>query len=101
MPDRTVAPELVIEVVSPNDRWIEIVDKLEEYFAIGVVEVWIADPRKQEIRIYYGLEETVRCIAPENLLRVVFYLNSRSPFRVYLTAQRNNNEWIPSGQSLQ
>jgi Uma2 family endonuclease len=60
----TVAPELVVEVVSPNDRWIEIVDKLEEYFAIGVAEVWIADPRKQEIRIYYGLDETVRCIAP-------------------------------------
>ena len=60
----TVAPELVVEVVSPNDRWIEIVDKLEEYFAIGIAEVWIADPRKQEIRIYYGLDETVRCIAP-------------------------------------
>ncbi len=31
-----VVPELVVEVISPTDRWRDIREKIEEYFAIGV-----------------------------------------------------------------
>ncbi len=47
-----VAPELIVEIMSPNDRWSDIMDKLEEYFAIGVKLVWVADPQRQEILVY-------------------------------------------------
>lgn len=50
-----VAPELVIEVLSPRDRWLDVEQKLEEYFAIGVDRVWIADPIRQTLRIYTAL----------------------------------------------
>jgi len=47
-----VAPELVVEVMSPNDSWTEIDDKLDEYFGIGVQLIWIVNPKRQQIHIY-------------------------------------------------
>jgi len=48
----TIAPELIIEIVSPSDRWRDVEDKIEEYFAIGVTRVWVVDPESQTVRIY-------------------------------------------------
>lgn len=36
-----VAPNLVVEVLSPSDRWDRIEVKLSEYFTVGVQEVWV------------------------------------------------------------
>jgi Uma2 family endonuclease len=52
-----VAPELIVEVVSPGDSWSEITQKLEEYFAIGVKLVWVADPDRQRMHVYRSLTE--------------------------------------------
>jgi Uma2 family endonuclease len=52
-----VAPELVVEVMSPDDRWSEVNKKLREYFAIGVVVVWVADPADKTIAIYHSLTD--------------------------------------------
>jgi Uma2 family endonuclease len=47
-----VAPELVVEILSPGDRWSDVHDKLEEYFGIGVQAVWIADPKHKRLFAY-------------------------------------------------
>jgi len=47
-----VAPELVVEIVSPTDRWRAVRDKIEEYFAIGVERVWIVEPEAKTILVY-------------------------------------------------
>ena len=39
-----VAPELIVEVMSPDDAWSNLMEKLDEYFAVGVKLVWVADP---------------------------------------------------------
>jgi Uma2 family endonuclease len=52
-----VAPELVVEVLSPDDSWGELMDKLEEYFAIGVKVVWVADPRKKRVYVHRGITD--------------------------------------------
>jgi len=52
-----VAPELVVEVLSPHDRWLDVERKLEEYFAIGVDAVWIADPASKTLRTYGSLTQ--------------------------------------------
>ena len=62
-----VAPELIVEVLSPNDRWSNITDKLEEYFAIGVKVVWVADPRKRYIYVYRSPAEVKRLTANDEL----------------------------------
>ena len=48
----TVAPEIIVEVISPTDRWQDVRQKLEEYFAIGVQRVWIVEPDKRTVLVY-------------------------------------------------
>lgn len=63
-----VAPELIIEIVSPNDRWKEIQNKLKEYFAIGVDCVWLIEPEDRIVFVYSELTEMIR-LGEEDILR--------------------------------
>lgn len=54
-----VAPELVVEIVSPNDRWSDINEKLEDYFGIGVLAVWLIDPKRRRVHVYRSPTEAV------------------------------------------
>lgn len=47
-----VAPELVVEVMSPNDTWEGVREKLADYFSIGVAQVWIVEPRNRNVLVY-------------------------------------------------
>lgn len=47
-----LAPDLVVEVVSPSDRWTEVNEKVTEYLRYGVLLVWIVDPRLQQVTAY-------------------------------------------------
>ncbi|VAW41745.1 hypothetical protein MNBD_CHLOROFLEXI01-2033 [hydrothermal vent metagenome] len=49
-----IAPELIVEIVSPTDRWTNLQDKIEEYFAIGVQWIWVVEPKRQVIRVYHS-----------------------------------------------
>jgi len=42
-------------------------EKLEEYFAIGVQMVWVADPRRQQVYVYSSLTEMERFTMAEAL----------------------------------
>lgn len=55
-----VAPELIVEVISLNDRWKEIQDKLKEYFTIGVDYIWLIEPEDRTVFIYSELTEVIR-----------------------------------------
>ena len=52
-----VAPDLVVEILSPNDRWTEVNQKLREYFAIGVRLVRVADPQTRSVYTYRALTD--------------------------------------------
>jgi Uma2 family endonuclease len=45
------APDLAIEVVSPGDTYTEVQDKVGEYLAAAVREVWVIDPRRKRIQV--------------------------------------------------
>ena len=47
-----VAPDLVVEILSPTDRWAEMNRKIDDYFSIGVGELWIVDPEEETIFVY-------------------------------------------------
>ena len=47
-----VAPELVVEIVSPDDRWSDIRQKLREYFSVGVLLVLVVEPEERVITAY-------------------------------------------------
>ena len=62
-----VAPELLLEILSPSDLWSEVNDKLAEYFAIGVQLVWIVNPKRQEVHAYRSPTELEILTAPDTL----------------------------------
>jgi|SRR6185369_4736955 len=52
-----IAPELVVEILSPDDRWSEVMAKLAEYFEAGVDRVWVVDGRLRRVFSYRSLAE--------------------------------------------
>jgi Uma2 family endonuclease len=62
-----VPPELVVEVLSPGDRRSEILAKVAEYLAAGVIAVCVLDPRTQTAQIFYDDEPVVVLEAGDEL----------------------------------
>ncbi len=50
--DWEVVPELAVEVVSQSKSFAELIDKKNEYFQLGVSQVWIVVPSAREIHVY-------------------------------------------------
>ncbi len=46
------APDLAVEVVSPNDRWSAVIDEVSDYFNAGVVQVWVVVPTNRTVMIH-------------------------------------------------
>lgn len=68
-PDRflNVGPDLIVEILSPTDRWTEVMRKLEEYFGIGVRLVWISDPAAETIWAYRSPTDVRRFAGQDTL----------------------------------
>lgn len=47
-----IAPDLVVEMISPADRWQEVYQKIEEYFAIGLQWIWVVEPENRAVQVY-------------------------------------------------
>jgi Uma2 family endonuclease len=47
-----IAPDLAVEVLSPNDLAYEVDAKVEEFLAAGVRLVWVVNPEKRTVRVY-------------------------------------------------
>lgn len=45
-------PELVIEIISPDQSMKEFEDKAKDYFAAGLPRVWVVDPEGISIRVF-------------------------------------------------
>jgi Uma2 family endonuclease len=48
----TVPPFLVAEILSPEDRMVRMVPKIQEYLSIGVEWVWVIDPEEKTALCY-------------------------------------------------
>jgi Uma2 family endonuclease len=49
------APEVAVEVLSPEDRASDVQDKVDDYLSFGVQAVWIIDPVRQRAWIHTAL----------------------------------------------
>jgi Uma2 family endonuclease len=47
-----VVPDLAVEVVSPSDKADDLLEKVEEYFNAGVLQVWVIYPRQRIVYVY-------------------------------------------------
>jgi Uma2 family endonuclease len=62
-----VAPELIVEIMSPSDRWVDVMAKLSEYFAVDVKMVWVVDPQSQQIYVYWSLTDVTIFTAADQI----------------------------------
>jgi len=47
-----VAPDLAIEIMSPSNAWDDVMEKVTEYFEIGVREVWVISIRVRMVTVF-------------------------------------------------
>lgn len=47
-----LVPDLVVEVVSPNDRYSDVDEKVDVYLADGVRLIWVVDPQRGKVHIH-------------------------------------------------
>ena len=62
-----VAPDLVVEVISPTDGGCDVMTKLQEYFTAGCKAVWIVWPRIEQVHAYSS-PTSVRIFARTDVL---------------------------------
>ena len=62
------APDLAVEVRSPDDSRRDLIDKVNYWLAKGTTSVWVADPKSMDITIYQTGKEPV-VFGPEQTLR--------------------------------
>jgi Uma2 family endonuclease len=81
------APDLVVEILSPKTRHLDLVNKKQEYARAGVKELWIIDPEPRSITIYQfasdGVEKTRQLVEEDALstdLLPGFHLASETIF---------------------
>lgn len=44
-----VRPDLVIEILSPDDEAVEILEKIGDYQSAGIPHIWVVDPYKRTL----------------------------------------------------
>ncbi|MGH2562604.1 MAG: Uma2 family endonuclease [Thermomicrobiales bacterium] len=62
-----LAPDLVVEVVSPDDRYEEVTQKIELYQRAGVPLLWLVEPRRKTVTIYAAGHEPRSLTATDTL----------------------------------
>jgi Uma2 family endonuclease len=45
-------PDLAVEVLSPNDRFSEVLAKVQNWLDAGCKSVWVVDPKTQTVTVY-------------------------------------------------
>jgi len=63
------APELVVEVRSPSDRWQKILQKVSEYLSAGVSVVVVLDPSTNSANVYRD-EGSPQTFGPNDTLTI-------------------------------
>lgn len=52
------APDLAIEIVSPTDFYQDVLDKIYDYFRADVKQVWLINPERETLTVYFSFAET-------------------------------------------
>jgi Uma2 family endonuclease len=50
----TIVPDLAIEIISPNDSYSDVRQKVQWYLQDGVRQVWVIDPKTKTVTIHEG-----------------------------------------------
>lgn len=62
-----LAPDLAVEIISPNEDAADVFRKLGEYFASGSQQVWLLQPETQRVTVYRSLMDA-KTYGPDDTL---------------------------------
>ena len=62
-----MAPDLVAEILSPDDRPAEVLAKVGEWLEAGVAVAWVIDPERKAAQVYRA-DGSVAAIGPDGRL---------------------------------
>jgi Uma2 family endonuclease len=62
-----IAPDLAVEVISPNDIYTKVMNKVFDYLDEGVKQVWLIYPERKLLTIYSSMTES-ETLTENNLL---------------------------------
>jgi Uma2 family endonuclease len=63
-----LVPDLVVEVVSPNDKVSELDEKIDAYLADGIRLIWVIDPQRRKAVVYAPDAEQPRHLAGDAVM---------------------------------
>jgi Uma2 family endonuclease len=71
LPDRYLdtAPDLIVEVLSPSDRWPRVLAKVAEYLDVGTVAVLVLDDHRRQAHVYRA-DGTTRILGADDELTI-------------------------------
>ncbi len=53
------APDAAVEVISPNDRYTEVEEKVADWLAAGTLAVIVVDPRRRTVKVHRSSTDVV------------------------------------------
>lgn len=62
-----LVPDITVEVVSENDSYAELTQKVQVYLQDGVKQVWIIDPKQRSVVVHHPKNETLFLTAEDTL----------------------------------
>lgn len=62
-----VAPDLVVEVISPGERRGKIMQKVQEWLDFGVLVIWVVYPKRRQVHLYTASREPQILTADDTL----------------------------------
>jgi Uma2 family endonuclease len=62
-----IAPDLAVEVVSPDDRFSEVTEKANSYLRAGVKLVWVVEPRARQAFVFQNGKDVLHLNANDAL----------------------------------
>ncbi len=74
-----IAPDLAVEVVSPNDIWEKVHGKVLEYFTAGVKQVWLVSPEYKNVFVFDSPTHTTILSESDDLLSEQLLPSFRCP----------------------
>lgn len=61
------APDLAVEVLSPDDRARKVNEKIDDWLASGVSAVWVVNPKRRSVTVHRSQKETQTLLEDDEL----------------------------------
>lgn len=49
-----LVPDFVVEIISPTDKYADVLEKIDAYLSDGVALIWIVEPKQKTVAVYAG-----------------------------------------------